>query len=153
MKTRIKAGVCTLVLAAAAVAQQRPFGVLTAGSAADPATLVQRQVTHLTALLNLTTSQAAQATTIFTNAQTAITPLQTNLDTYRTNMAAAVKSNATATIDQIAAQIGTATGQITAVQNKSDAAFYAILTADQKTTLDASGGLGRGGPRPRGFGR
>ena len=129
---------------------QRPFGVLTSSSGPDPATIVQQRVERLTTLLSLTTAQAAQATTIFTNAQTAIAPLETNLYTYRTSMHAAVKSNAIATIDQLATQIGTATGQITALQNKADAAFYAILTADQQTKLDSTGGRGfGGGPRGR----
>jgi Spy/CpxP family protein refolding chaperone len=122
--------------------------VLTSSSGPDPATIVQQRVDRLTTLLSLTTAQAAQATTIFTNAQNAIAPLQTNLSTWYTSMQAAVKSNATATIDQLAAQIGTATGQIAAVQNKADAAFYAILTADQQTKLSSARGFGGPGGRP-----
>jgi len=63
-----------------------------------------------------------------------------------------VKSNATSTIDSLAAQIGTATGQIVDIQNKADAAFYAILTAAQQTTLNSTGGFapGPGGPGPGG---
>jgi hypothetical protein len=125
----------------------------------DPATMIQHRVTRLTALLNLTTSQVAEATTIFTNAQTALTPIQTSLSGYRTALQTAVKSNATASIDQIAASIGTATGQVTAIQNKAEAAFYATLTVAQQTTLNAAGGgfgggRGPGGPGgPGGFGR
>jgi Spy/CpxP family protein refolding chaperone len=130
---------------------QAPFGVMTASAPPDPATIVANQVTRLTALLTLTTSQAAQATTVFTNAQTAITPLQTTLSGYWTSLQAAVKSNATATIDQLATSIGTTTGQITAIQNKADAAFYAILTTAQQTTLNSSGGFG-GGPGGHGPG-
>ncbi len=135
-------------LLAAAGFAQRPFGVMTSGSPPDPPTMIQNKVERLTSLLNLTTEQAAQATTIFTAAQTAIAPIETSLANYRTSMQAAVKSNATATIDQLAGSIGTATGQITAIQNKADAAFYAILTADQRTKLDSlpGGGHGFGGP-------
>jgi Spy/CpxP family protein refolding chaperone len=149
MKILMRALLSASLLTACLMAQ-RPFGVLTSSSGPDPATLVQHRVDRLTNLLSLTTAQAAQATTIFTNAQSAIAPIETNLSTYRTSMHAAVKSNATATIDQLAAQIGTATGQITALQNKADAAFYAILTTDQQAKLDSSGGRGfGGGPRGR----
>ena len=129
---------------------QPPFG---GGAPPDPATMIQNRVTRLTALLTLTTTQASEATTIFTNAQTALTPLQTSLSGYRTAMQAAVKSNSTATIDQIAGSIGTATGQMTAIQNKAEAAFYAILTSAQQATLGAAGGGFGGGRGPGGFGR
>ena len=105
------------------------------------------QVSRLTSLLTLTTSQQAQATTIFTNALNAITPLQTTINTDYTPLATAVKSNATATIDQLASAIGTAEGQSLSIQNKADAAFYAILTADQQTKLSQRpfpGGVGFG---------
>lgn len=117
------------------------------GPAADPAAAIARRVEYLTALLTLTTNQASQATTIFTYSTAAITPLQTTLSTARESLQAAIKANNTATIDQLASQIGTASGQITAAQSKADAAFYALLTADQKTRYDAVGGGhgGRGG--------
>jgi Spy/CpxP family protein refolding chaperone len=134
---------------------QGPGGVLTRDTPPDPATMVQRKVERLTSLLTLTTSQAAQATTIFTNEANIVAPIQTNVRTYWTNLQSAVKSNNTAAIDSISAQIGTATGQVTAARNKADAAFYALLTADQKTKLDSNhgfGGPGRGGRGPGGFG-
>ncbi len=118
--------------------------------------MVANKVARLASLLTLTTSQAAQATTIFTNEASAVSPLQTNLSTARTNMKAAVQTNATGTIDSLAAQIGTLTGQIASVQNKADAAFYAILTTDRQTKLNSSGGFGgpggTGGRGPGGFG-
>lgn len=134
-------------LVTATMMAQRPFGVLTSSTPPDPATVVANQVARLTQLLTLTTAQATQATTIFTNALTAVTPLQTTLNTDRTSLQAAIKTNSTATIDQLATSIGALTGQIIAIQNKADAAFYAILTTAQQTTLDSSGGFGgRGGP-------
>ena len=146
MKTNIRAVAMGALLCATMMAQS-PFGVMTSASAPDPATAVANQVARLTKLLTLTTDQAAQATTIFTNALTAVTPLDTSLDTDRTAMKAAVQSNSTATIESLAATIGTLTGQITAIQNKADAAFYAILNAAQQTILNSSGGFGGpGGP-------
>ena len=144
-----KLTVCTAVLAATLMAQ-RPFGVLTNGSAPDPATMVANQVARLTTLLTLTTAQQAQATTIFTNALTAITPLQANEATARQALPAAVKGDATSTIDTLTSTIGSLSGQIMAIQNKADAAFYAILTSDQQTTLGQTNFLN--GPGPGGFG-
>jgi Spy/CpxP family protein refolding chaperone len=127
-------------------------GLLPNGTPPDPATIVQNQVSRLTTLLSLTTAQAAQATTIFTNAQTTITPLRTSLATDHDALQTAIKSNATSTIDTVAANIGLLTGQIQAIQGKANAAFYAILTADQQAKLDQIGfggfGPGLGGPHP-----
>jgi hypothetical protein len=75
------------------------------------------------------------------------------------NLLAAVKNNATSVIDQLSSAIGTLNGQVLAIQSKADAAFYAILTSDQQTKLDQSGGLngpggfggGPGGPPPGRF--
>jgi Spy/CpxP family protein refolding chaperone len=103
-------------------------------------------VAHLTALLSLTTAQQAQATTIFTNEQTAVQAIDTELQTAHTSLAAAVKSNTTATIDSLSAQIGVYHGQILSTQSKAQAAFYAILTADQQTKYSAIHG-GPGGGR------
>jgi hypothetical protein len=154
MKRIVKATLLTSLMTAGLMAQ-RPFGALTTGSPPDPATMVANQVSRLTSLLSLSASQAAAANTIFTNAQAAISPLETTLNTSWTSMQAAIKANATTTIDQLSTSIGVTTGQITAIQNKADAAFYALLTADQKTKLDATGGFGGRGPgggRPGGRG-
>jgi hypothetical protein len=102
-------------------------------------------VAFLTALLTLTTAQAQQATTIFTNAAAAVTPIQTNLDAARTSLRAAVQANNTAQIDQLSTQTGTFSGQVTAAQSKAEAAFLALLTAEQRTRYDAVGGRGPGG--------
>jgi hypothetical protein len=141
-------------LIAAAMTAQRPFGVMTSSTPPDPATMVANQVARLTTLLTLTAAQTAQATTIFTNAAAAVTPLETTLDTDWTSLQAAVQSDSTSTIDSLAASIGSLTGQIVAIQNKADAAFYATLTSAQQTILNLRGGGfgGRGGIGPGGRG-
>jgi Spy/CpxP family protein refolding chaperone len=111
------------------------------GNPPSPANLVAR----LTTLLTLTTAQQAQATTIFTNEQTAVTAVRSQVKTDRTTLAAAVKSNDTATIDVTSAQLGVFEGQILDAQSKAQAAFYAILTADQQTKYNSLHGMG-GGP-------
>jgi hypothetical protein len=50
-----------------------------------------------------------------------------------------VKTNTTATINTQAAAIGTLQGQIVGLNANADAAFYALLTADQKAKLDTLG--------------
>jgi hypothetical protein len=101
----------------------------------DVATIVAHEVSFLTSLLTLTTGQQTQATTFFTNALNSIAPLQTAITTAQTALATAVKANDTNGITAQATAIGTAQGQIVGIQAKADAAFYALLTADQKTKL------------------
>ena len=156
MKTLLRLITLATLLAATMMAQRlgpRNGG----GTPPDPATMAQHQVERLTTLLNLTTAQASQATSIFTNAATSGAALQTTLGTDRTSLQTAIKSNAATTIDQLSTAIGTLQGQVLSIQSKADAAFYAILTSDQQTKLDSLGGFGRGGfgpgpggPPPRG---
>jgi Spy/CpxP family protein refolding chaperone len=123
-------------------------------SAAD---MAKRQVKTLNTLLNLTSAQQQQATTIYTNAaqarQTIMENGKGNHDTLRT----AIKNNDSATIDQISNTMAQNTAQLTSIKAKADAAFYQILTADQQAKLsdlesehigplDEPGGPG--GPRP-----
>jgi Spy/CpxP family protein refolding chaperone len=132
----------TLLAATIAYAQNAP-------TPPDPATQAQRRVNMLASELNLTDAQKTSALTIFTTAYTAAQTIHTSLQTNRTSLIAAVKQNDTAAIDQLSVTAGTLDGQLTAINSKADAAFYAILTADQKTLYDAmphGGPGGRGGP-------
>jgi len=108
--------------------------------------MAQNQVARLTQLLTLSTTQAAQATTIFTNALTAARSLQTTLQSDRTTLETAITTNSTGIIDQVSQNIGVLEGQITAIQAKADAAFYAILNSDQQAKFTQAGLGGRGGP-------
>jgi len=125
------------------------------GTPPDPATMVANQVEHLTEQLTLTAAQQAQATTIFTNAATAVTPIRTNLQTAHDSLGTAVHKGDTASIDNLSSQIGSFTGQEVDIQSKAQAAFYKILTAEQQTKFGTArggfggpGGMGRG-PRSR----
>ena len=120
----------------------------TTGTAPTPATQAQMRVNRLAAELSLTDAQKTTALSIFSTAYTNAATIQTNLRTAQTSLRDAVKANNTATIDSLAATIGTATGQLSAIKSKADAAFYAILTTDQKALYDArpAGGRGPGGP-------
>ena len=114
----------------------------------SPATMAQMRVNHLATSLNLTDAQKATALSIFTTSITDAQTIQTSLRTNQTSLSDAVKKNDTATIDSVSAASGVLQGKLMAINAKADAAFYAILTADQKAVYDAMphGGPG-GGPR------
>jgi Spy/CpxP family protein refolding chaperone len=123
------------------------FGQSSSGTAPNPATMAQMRVNRLATELNLTDAQKTSALSIFTTAYTNAQTIQTNLRTNRDALTAAVKKNDTASIDQLATASGALNGQLTAINSKAEAAFYALLTADQKTLYDARPqGGGRGGP-------
>jgi Spy/CpxP family protein refolding chaperone len=147
--------ILTLLAAAAISCAQTSTGA----TAPTPATRAQMRVNRLASQLNLTDAQKTSALSIFTTAYTNSETAQTNLETARTSLTTAIKANNTAQIDQLSTQIGTLSGQLTAINAKAEAAFYALLTADQKTLYDAHpsggrgpgmGGPGGGGMGPRG---
>lgn len=114
-----------------------------------PAEIVAHKVAYLTSLLTLTSAQQSQATAIYTASVTATQDLATALQTARQQISDAIKTNNSATITTASATIGTLTTQITATNGKADAAFYALLSADQQAKLNSSrGGFGGFGGRP-----
>jgi Spy/CpxP family protein refolding chaperone len=117
------------------------------GGEFDPAQAVQRRVQMLTQRLTLTAAQQAAATKIFTDATTASQALRSNMDTIRQGLNDAVKSNNTSAIESFASQSGSVQGQLTAIHARAEAAFYALLTAEQKTTYNQRPERGPGGPR------
>jgi Spy/CpxP family protein refolding chaperone len=110
-----------------------------------PAQVAAHRVQFLTTLLSLTSDQQAQATTIFTTAATANATTRTSLKAAHTALKTAIQNNDTAGINQAASQIGNLEGQSTLAQATADAAFYAILTADQKTKFSSLGADGHFG--------
>ena len=130
----------------------------TAPTPPTPAQIVSHQVARLTKLLDLTTTQQAQATTIFTTEQTTLETVRTSMHTAHATLETAIKANDAAGISTQAAAIGTFTAQEVQAQGTADAAFFAILTADQQSKYDTLGPRGPGGrggpggPGPHGFG-
>jgi hypothetical protein len=63
-----------------------------------------------------------------------------------------INNNNSAAIDQLSATIVRLAGQMTAIHGKAEAAFYGILSADQRTKYDevGRGPFGPGGFRPGG---
>lgn len=105
---------------------------------------------YLAGYLSLTDEQKTQAKAIFDAAAAATETAHGQADSARTALQTAVKANASdAELDRLSAAVGVIHGQITAIQAKAQAKFYALLTAEQKAKYDARGpGMGR----PRGPG-
>ena len=117
-----------------------------------PAAMAQREVARYTTLLTLTPQQVEQATTIFTTEATTASNSRTQEHAAHQALETAVKGNDTAAIQSNSATLGQIeTERITAHAN-ARAAFYALLSNDQKTKYSEleqehmmGGGL-RGGP-------
>jgi Spy/CpxP family protein refolding chaperone len=155
MKDTFTAALLSVLFGSMMFAQGPPRPRVDGGTPPDPATRIANQVTRLTTLLDLTTAQASQVTSILTAEQSSISALQTTLNTTNTSLQTAIESNATGTIDQLAATFGMLNGQTLAIRSKAEAAIYALLTAVQQTKLATIGGLGAlgGGPGGPGGGR
>jgi Spy/CpxP family protein refolding chaperone len=123
-----------------------PQGPPMDGNPPDPQAMINRRVDFLATMLNLTDTQKTKAIAIFTDAHTSSQSVRSNLRTNHDALADAVKKNDTAAIDTLALTAGTLVGQLTAIESKADAAFYAILTPDQQTKYDAMPHRGPGGP-------
>jgi Spy/CpxP family protein refolding chaperone len=134
---------------AALLAVSAPFvladNTVTTPTAPTAADLVAREVARWTLLLTLTSDQQARATTIFTTEQTALTALQISMQTAQTDLQAAVKANNAGTISSTATAIGNLKAKEVLAEATADAAFYAILTTDQKTKYDTYQTAGMGG--------
>jgi len=100
---------------------------------------------RLSAKLNLTEAQRGQAKSIWQSARTSSQPLAQQLRQAHMALREAAKSGKPdAEIDQLAANAGQLTGQLTAVRTKAFAQFYAMLTPEQRTTADQMGTHFRG---------
>jgi Spy/CpxP family protein refolding chaperone len=123
--------------------------------------IAAQRVARLTTLLTLNSAQQYSATTIFTSEATAVSTLRTADETLHTLLETSVESNDAAGIANAANQLGALSAREVQARASADAAFYALLTADQQAKykeLQASrgpggpGGPGRG-PGAAGFAR
>jgi len=142
MKKRIVTVLAFTTLSACLVFGQHSGATPTAPTTAQ---IVANVVQRLTALLTLTTAQQTQTTTIFTTEQTAVSTLNTSMQTAQTALQTAIKANDLTGIVTQATQIGNLTTQRVEDEAKADAAFYAILTADQQTKYNQLHSVGLGG--------
>jgi Spy/CpxP family protein refolding chaperone len=112
-----------------------------------PEQMIANRVSRLTTLLSLTSTQQTQATTIFTNEQSSMSTIQTSMKAAHSALKTAIENNDTAGITAQATQIGTLTTQEIEGRAQAQAAFYALLTADQQTKykqLESAGPMGHG---------
>jgi Spy/CpxP family protein refolding chaperone len=117
--------------------------------APQPRAHVRMGMGRMAQQLNLTPDQQTQAKAIFQSTRQSTAALRTQMRDARQALSNAVKSNAPdAQIDQLSANVGALSGQLTAARTKAFAKFYAILTPDQKATLDTLRSQHRGGMRP-----
>lgn len=101
-----------------------------------PAQQVARSVARLTVRLALTTTQQAQATTIFTTEQTTLAALVTPKQTAQAALQTAIQTNNAAGIQAQALALGRLQEQQVLADSTAEAAFYAILTPAQQTTYN-----------------
>lgn len=151
MKKLLTTATFSMLMCGALLAQP-PFGPHATGSGSPPdaATRIADQVKRLTTLLDLTTAQANQITSILTSANATTTTARTTIQTDQTALTTAIKSNATATITQLSTAIGVLNGQILAAQAGAEASIYVLLTSAQQTKLDTIGGINALGGGPGG---
>ena len=141
-----------LVTVFAFTALSTPF-LFAQGPLPTPAEMTANRVARLTTLLTLTTDQQTQATAIFTKEQSAESSVLTSMQAARKSLQTAVQTNDAAGITASATQIGALTTELVADQARADAAFYAILTAEQQAKYNELQSAGPGGPGgPGGFG-
>lgn len=145
--------VLSVALCAATMAMAQVRGGV-AGAQANPARMVEARVAMLAQALGLTEPQKAQAAKLFSDAQEANRRYREEIQVARQELQTAVKANDLAAIERNARDIGSATGEMTAIEARAQAAFYALLTAEQKVRYDqmpARGfGMGPGGMGPGG---
>ena len=140
----------TSVMGAATVLAGLAFAQGPGGAPPDPQTVIQMRVDRLATSLSLTDAQKTKAMEIFADALSASQSLQPDFEGNRQSLADAVKKNDTAAITTLSMTAGTLSGQLTAINTKAEAAFYATLTPDQQAKYDAQPHGGPGGPM--GFG-
>jgi hypothetical protein len=97
-----------------------------------------KYLNSLTNLLGLTSSQQQQAATIFTAAVTTHAAIRTNMKAARQSLTTAIMNNDSGGIGQASLAIGSLTAQLTAAGANANAAFFQILTTDQKNKLSLS---------------
>lgn len=102
----------------------------------NPAEHAQHHLKMMTTLLSLTPAQQQQASAIFTNAANSQTGVHQNMKAAHEALDQAIKNNDQAGIEQAANTIGQLTSQMVVNHGKAQAAFYQILTPDQKAKLN-----------------
>ena len=107
-----------------------------------------RGIERISTVLGLTDAQKTQAQAIFDAERQSAQPLYKQVRTVRQSLHGAATGGG-GDVDQLSSQLGTLTGQLSAIHTKSMAQFYAMLTPDQQAKAQALRRMGgqRRGPR------
>jgi len=97
-----------------------------------------RMFDRLVSTLNLTDDQQQQVKSILQSAHQSSRPIAQQLRQDRQSLRAAIQAGKPdADLNQISGDIGSLTGQLTAMRSKTFAKIYALLTPDQRTQAQA----------------
>jgi Spy/CpxP family protein refolding chaperone len=151
MRKAIPATALLFIFAAAPLFAQNP-GAGRGDHQRNIATMVQMRVKRLTTLLDLTPGEQAALTELFTKDATANQPLMSSMRTAEQALRTAEKNNDSAGIQSASTQIGTITGELTALRASLNIGIEASLTPDQLVKYKALGPAAGGGPGFRGPG-
>jgi Spy/CpxP family protein refolding chaperone len=93
------------------------------------------RLTFLTSFLTLTAAQQEQAKTVLSDEESAVKPLMDQMKEASDELTSAMKTP-DGDIDEVAAQIGSISGQLVALDAKAAARIYQLLTSAQKQRFD-----------------
>jgi Spy/CpxP family protein refolding chaperone len=114
-------------------------------------TWAREMVEQMAGRFTLTESQKQQALVVYMKVEDDTRPLEMKIGEQRMALREAVKNSSPEwQIDQMAGAVGALTAQVTAIETKGEARFYALLNAEQRQKWGQSfRGPGRGpGGRP-----
>jgi hypothetical protein len=110
----------------------------------------ERRVYDLARRFELSDAQRRQTLVIFNEADRNAEPIEDRIEKTRRELRdAAIRNASSAEIDQIAARLGEAIGQLEAIEARALAAFYSTLSDKQRELIPRSTRGHRGPPPPR----
>lgn len=122
----------------------------TAPTPPTPAEMASHQVQRLTEFLSLSTEEQAEATTLYTAAETAVANDRSSMEAARAALVSAIESNDASAISSAATQIGTLMAQQQQAIATAEAGLYKVLNSDQQTKFKTLLSRGPGGFGPPG---
>lgn len=115
----------------------------------SPEQMIARRVSRLTTVLTLSSAQQTQAAAIFSDEEASSKTIRNSMRAAHRALQTAIQNNDAAGITTQATQIGALTTQEIESRSKAEAAFYALLSADQQAKFKQ---LHEGGPMGGGVG-
>lgn len=97
----------------------------------------EQMLKHLATMLDLTESQKASAAQLLSDGKRQAEPVIAELKQSRQDMHIAIRSNNTPAISTLATRQGQLAGQLAEIHGKGMAAFYTLLTPEQKNKAES----------------